>query len=168
MKTLPLSRGLFATVDDEDYELVSQWKWHALKNERRGRARIYAARSAWSGGSRSYIYLHRFIMQPGQGQQVDHIDNDSLNNMRSNLRICTHAENVRNVPRKCKNNSGYTGVAFRKDTGKYVAQISIDGRMRFFGCYEKASDAARIRDIAALVWHKKFAVLNFPNESLSG
>ena len=90
MKLIPLTRGLFAQVDDEDFEFLSQWRWHA-------NLKPYAVCGVDAGsGTRTSMYMHRLIMSPTGKDVVDHIDGDSLNNTRSNLRICTHAENLRN------------------------------------------------------------------------
>lgn len=98
MKTLPLSQGKVAIVDDEDYEQAAQFKWSATLNSRPGRKpKWYAHRKAYINGVRTTVYLHRFLTSCPDGFVVDHINGDSLDYRRSNLRICTQAENLRNI-----------------------------------------------------------------------
>lgn len=88
MKTIQLSRGLSTKLDDEDFESFYIFDWYALK----GRNNFYAVRSIGRGTK----YLHREIMSAPCGYDVDHINHDTLDNRKSNLRICLHAENLRN------------------------------------------------------------------------
>lgn len=116
MKRIPLSRGQFAVVDDEDYEFLMQWKWSF-------QARGYAWRGVGSSKSGNYraVWMHRQILNPREDQEVDHIDGNGLNNIRSNLRACGHAENLRNHKVNARNKTGFRGVSFEKSRGKYFA-----------------------------------------------
>ncbi|MFX4084528.1 HNH endonuclease signature motif containing protein [Sphingobium yanoikuyae] len=88
MKQIPLKGGLFALVDDEDYEKVAAYKWTALRAKR---SRTVYARTTVSGKT---AYMHRIITGAPDGMTVDHVDGDGLNNRRSNLAICTQKENM--------------------------------------------------------------------------
>lgn len=79
-----LTQGLCALVDDEDYEAIAQFKWCVLRTP----TNIYAKRLNVG------ILMHRVIMAPPPGLVVDHVNFDGLDNRRSNLRICTQAENA--------------------------------------------------------------------------
>lgn len=86
--------------------------------------------------------LHRWIVNAPKDKIVDHINHNSLDNRRCNLRICTHFENNANTLR---NTSGITGVYFRKDIKKWAAYIKINQKRIHLGCYKNKEEAARIR-----------------------
>lgn len=149
-KLIPLSAGKCATVDDEDYEWLMRWKWsfdgkYAMRNDQ--------------GHS---ISMHREIMRPPPGIEVDHIDRDRLNNCRSNLRTCTRAQNSRNVPGRA-GTSQYKGVVFSKVANRWEAGISINNTRKSLGYYDNERDAALAYDKAARREYGEFALLNFPD-----
>ncbi len=154
------TRGLVAIVDDEDYEFLAQRSWCASKAKNR-HGGFYAMNRSLPGS-----YMHRIIMQAGEGQQVDHINHDTLDNRRRNLRICSAAENSWNRPNMKPNMTGYRGVNFRKARGKYVGVVRKGGRARYTKQCETALEAAVERDILAIKLHGRYAVLNFPDLSV--
>ena len=91
MKEVPLTRGMVARVDDDDYARVAIHKYHADES----RHTFYAARAERVNGKYRKIYMHREITGAPDGMEVDHWDWDGLNNTRANLRVCTHTENLR-------------------------------------------------------------------------
>lgn len=94
LKRLPLSKGLFALVDDEDFEHFGKWKWTASQQGAIGHELFYAVR--WQrqpDGKRKKIWLHREIAQCPEGMVTDHINGDSLNCQKANLRCVTAEEN---------------------------------------------------------------------------
>ena len=106
--------------------------------------------------------MHRLILDAPDGAQVDHIDHDSLNNQRSNLRLCTCSENQRNRRGRPKNNtSGYIGVAWYRRCGRWGSQIWVNGKDHWLGLFDDPAEAARVRDAAAKRLHGEFATLNF-------
>lgn len=104
--------------------------------------------------------LHRVIAKAKKGQCVDHINRNKLDNRRVNLRIATHAENLRNTKFRSNNTSGYRGVYLCKVTGRWRAQIRAEDRTRQLGRFRTAVAAARVYDLAARQLHGEFAVLN--------
>src|SRR5690348_9141568 len=98
MKTIALTHGLEAKVDDEDFERLSQFKWYAAKNKHLW----YARRGVYIGdGEMRMLGMHRFIMNAVPGQVVDHRDGNTLNNQKSNLRFCTYTQNnVNKIPKR--------------------------------------------------------------------
>jgi len=94
MKEIKLTQGKFAIVDDADYNWLNQWKWYA-KICSNGK-RIYVARFQRINGKPTTIYMHRIITNCPEDKEVDHINGDSLDNRRKNLRIVTRSENSNN------------------------------------------------------------------------
>jgi len=153
MKRIPLSQGKFALVDDEDYERVMEFgSWHFMNIGYAG-----------SCARRKHTYLHRFIfdLNPGDKRVVDHINGDKLNNQKSNLRICTHAQNISSRVNKNKNNtSGFKGVTFDRQKGKWMARICINRKNIFCG-YTATPEAAALKyNDFATKYFGEFAVLN--------
>lgn len=117
MKTIPLSRGLVAIVDDEDFGFLSQFKWCATT----GRSELYYAvrNSPRGSGPRKHIQMHRLLCSVPEGFQVDHINGDSLDNRRSNLRPATNGQNNVNQGPRSNNKSGFRGVHWFKKTNRW-------------------------------------------------
>lgn len=158
MKIIWLTQGQFTLVDDEDYERVNHFKWYV--NNAGGK--LYARRTVnISSTSKSSMKLHRFILGVTNSEiQVDHIDGNSLNNQRLNLRTCTQAENKRN--KTPYGTSKYLGVFYKKKRGKkWSANITKDGKKTFLGYFKDEKDAALSYDEAAKKLHGEFANLNF-------
>jgi hypothetical protein len=152
-KIILLTRGLTATVSDEDFDLLNKFNWNAVK----GAVYYYAVRS------NDKAKMHRIIVDAPSGMQVDHIDGNTLNNTRENLRICTVSQNQCNSKVRVDNTTGYKGVTICKS--KYYAQIRHNGKRISLGYYEKPEDAARAYDEAAKKYHKEFASLNYKEDA---
>lgn len=152
---VPLSRGKFSKIDERDLQRVSQFTWS------------YGAQGAGPGYASGRVegksvLLHRFILNPPKGKQVDHINRDSLDNRRSNLRLASHTQNIRNASLSSRNSSGFIGVSFSGHWGKWVSSIKADGDTYVMGGFSCRIEAAIARDIAAISLHGQFAMLNFP------
>ena len=160
MKTISLTQGKVALVDDQDYEWLNLWKWRTGGNHNI----YYANRNVLRLGDkrRTETLMHRLILNAPKGIQVDHINCDGLDNRRSNLRLCSHAENQRHQQIHQKNKTGYKGVKIEKrsNINPYTAQIRVDGRTVYLGCYPNIKAAARAYDAAALKYHREFAMTN--------
>ena len=157
-REIPLTQGQIALVDDEDYERASQYKWHAMN---KGGGKYYAV--GWVDGRD--VFLHVFLMNPPFGMEVDHIDGNGLNCQKSNMRLATHANNLKNMNKHRDNTSGFKGVALHKSTGKYQANIWVDGVQHYLGLFILAEEAAHVYDDSARFYHGEFASLNFPDET---
>lgn len=100
---IPLNPKMFAVVDRSDFDTLMKFKWHARKQ--RG-GFVYAVRKMLVGGKERRVKMHNDIAIPPEGFVVDHRDHDTMNNRRSNLRVCTSGENSRNG-RKCIKEGDY-------------------------------------------------------------
>lgn len=126
MKKIPLTRGMFAMVDDEDYEELSKYKW-CVHNDK---CTLYAKRAVSINGKHKTIVLHKAILgEIPNGYVIDHIDGNGLNNQRSNLRIVTMRQNMQNL-HKTKS-SIYPGVSWNKQTNKWRAIIGSSGQRSY-------------------------------------
>lgn len=141
MATIALTKGHVVTVDDDDYDKLSQFKWCA----HRGRHTWYAVRGVATGigKQRRLAFMHRTILGTPYGLYTDHIDGDGLNNQRSNLRIVSTAENARNQTRKRSGaSSRFRGVSWDSGTLRWRAAIQVNGRMVSLGRFESENEAA--------------------------
>lgn len=156
MKTLPLSQGLVAVVDDEDYERVGRFKWSANKI---GRC-TYAVRVFMAGGRQNTVHLHRFLLNAPKGMEVDHIDGDGLNNTRANIRVVTKAQNRQNRIKNPDAGNPYKGVY--RSGPSWEAACWENRKKKHLGTFKDAETAARAYDAAALRLYGEHACLNFP------
>lgn len=159
MKKIKLTRGKFALVDNEDFEYLNQWKWHCTSTGYAARKRhVHDAKLKYHG---VVIFMHRLIMSTPEGMDTDHINSNSLDNRRSNLRICTHAENLRNKRIQKNNKSGYKGVYWDKFRDKWRVEIRLNGKHMSGGRYDNILDAARAYDRKAKKLFGEYAGGNF-------
>ena len=153
MRTIKLTKGQVALVDDGSFNLLSQYRWHAGKNPN---GKFYARRK--SNGENEH--MHRMILNAPNGLDVDHVNGDSLDNRRANLRLCTRSENNMNRGVQCNNSSGYKGVTWNKRKNKFCAQIRKEKRHYHCGYFDKPKDAAISYDMVALMLYGDFAITN--------
>ena len=139
MKRIELTRGKFAIVDDKDYEIHGHLRWHA----QRDKCNFYAARGIETKNGPRNLRLHRIIAGAKPGQIVDHVNRNSLDNRRINLRICSHAENGRNRTGPQSNStSGYRGITWNKQVKKWMARIGFNNSRIYLGIFKSLDDAA--------------------------
>lgn len=159
MKEIPLTQGMVALVDDDMYEFLDQWKWHASKS---GDGLYYARRNERDSEKRKSkrIYMHRLIMNAPAGTLVDHRDpNKTLDNRRENLRVCSKSQNAYNARISKRNKSGYRGV-YRKNE-RWQAGIRINNRSIHIGYFTNPVEAAKAYDAKARELFGEFARTNF-------
>ena len=152
---IPLKQGRFVIVDSADYEKLIKHNWTATI------VTVYAVRIEKG----KTIYMHNEIMQPQAGLIIDHKDHNGLNNSRVNLRLATRSQNSCNRKKRAGCSSKYIGVSMDKKTGKWQAAIMIEGTRIFLGNFDNEIAAAMAYDKAAILYHKEFASLNFPEDS---
>ncbi|OHB59610.1 MAG: hypothetical protein A2173_09145, partial [Planctomycetes bacterium RBG_13_44_8b] len=123
-----------------------------------GAETFYAVRK--KGGA--IVYMHRQILPVPKGLYVDHINRDGLDNRKANLRPATHSENCRNRGKMRGNySSRYKGVHWDKDKQKWRANVRVDKKLTHLGYFTDETEAAKIYDATAKVYHGKYAALNF-------
>jgi len=146
MKLIYLAGGSVAKVSDEDHEMLSKFSWHV--------ARGYATRSVGD----AKIRMHRDLLNPPEGMEVDHIDGDRMNNCRENLRLCRHHQNMRNLPPR--HWLKYKGA--RPNGNGFMARIRWSGGNCFhLGTFTTEEAAARAYDKKAHELDPEFSRLNF-------
>jgi|SRR6266850_2799308 len=150
-RVIPLTKGQNAIVDAEDFEHINQWNWCAQWCEET--QSFYAQRG---GGVR----IHQVILGCKWG---DHKNHDTLDNRRENLRKCTRSQNCRNARIRRDNTSGFKGVGWHERIKKWEARIVVNKKQKYLGVFASKEDAARAYDIAAEVYHREFALKNFPS-----
>jgi len=137
MKEIPLTQGLMALVDDDDFEYLSQWKWTA-----RGKGKYYYAIRIVN---KKAVLMHRLIMGTPSELVVDHLDHNGLNNQKNNLRNCTQSQNTQNMIR-----SRYQGVSWNKNEQKYTSKIGVRRKLFHLGYFDTPLDAAIAYNKAAI------------------
>lgn len=164
-REIPLTRGVVALVDDEDYAAMSAVKWFAHPSRRtNGDMFWYAARMipGRKDHERGLLMMHRVILNVPKGLVVDHIDGNGVNNTRANLRICTQAENMRNIRLRSDSRNPHKGVQWRPHANAYGVRVTVNHTTHWVGYFKDPEEAARARDEAAKRLHGEFARLNLP------
>jgi len=167
MRSIPLTKGRVALVDDSDFDEISQFTWYAVER----RHCCYAARYAYEGGDGSgargargtqfSVFMHRQITKAPAGLYVDHRNGDGLLNTRENLRTCTPSQNQHNRRHfQTGKSSRFIGVVWDRRRNKWMAHIKDGGKTIFLGRFVDETDAAAARDCAAIKLFGEFASTN--------
>lgn len=171
---IKLACGKIAQIDEDSLHLFSGrktwrsyfdgWNWYVRRH------------STVNKKSKTFL-LHREVMGVTDSKiLIDHKDGDGLNNMKSNLRVCTHSENRKNRRNKSDNHtSKYLGVSLKKTRYKYTvksgeervsittrweARIQHNKKQISIGFYDKEEEAAMAYNQKAIEYHGEFASLN--------
>ena len=160
------SNGYTFRVDKEDVSLAKENGWCGCIHRHRrisgeyGNEFKYIIRHTYFNGKRQNQYFHRLIINAPSDAKVDHKNGDTLDNRKSNLRVCTIAENVRNSVRMNRNTSGYKGVSYSKRSRKWKTTITVNNQHKHLGYFLTPEAAAMAYNIAAEKHFGEFAKYN--------
>jgi len=155
-KRIPLTQGQFTIVDDNMYDYLNQWKWHAAKTTCGG---YRAVRS--DNINNKCVLMSREIMGFPKRKVVDHIDHNMLNNQGSNIRACSYSQNNQNRLKIKLCSSKYKGVCWHKHSNKWQVKITVNKKRIQIGLYTDAIEGAKAYDKKAKKYFGEFACLNF-------
>lgn len=153
-KEITLSNGGACLVSAEDYENLNKYRWHKRSSDG------YVARTEYINGTFKTIRMHREVLYTPSGFVVDHINRNRLDNRRENLRVASRSQNTANSIKPSTNTSGFKGVHYRKDQGRWRAFIRVNKKGISLGQYSTAEEAAKAYNEAAVKYFGEFARLN--------
>jgi hypothetical protein len=154
MKKILVNNGEFeAKVDDVDYGTLSKHKWYLTGHR-------YAGTSFQRNRVKHYMYMHRAIMGANEGEVVDHINGNCLDNRRDNLRICNNSQNGLNAKKPKNNSTGEKCVYFNKARKKWYVRTRVNSKDMFRGYFKTFDEAVSIRDEIFSKHHGEFARTN--------
>jgi hypothetical protein len=145
---IPLSQGQVALVDDQDFPLLSEFRW-SYRAERGGR-QGYAVRHHQVDGKDRLCYMHRQIMNPSPGQEVIFLNHDRLDCRRANLRVVSKEEARRHHRVRRDSKSGVKGVRYNPETDTWSAYVHRHGRCYHVGTFHSEAAAAGAYESALL------------------
>jgi hypothetical protein len=166
-RTIPLTKGLFAIVDPDDYHRLVNFNWHASKSAHTHYAVRYLPKgnvvSPSNRRKNKVEYMHHLIIDIPEGLFCDHINHNGLDNRKANLRPATLAQNIRHRRKfKSPSRSKYKGLTWRKKEKAWHVRIYTNGKRIFIGSFKDEVAAAKAYDSAAKQFYGDFATLNFP------
>ena len=158
--TIPLSklgkyRGEYSALISKEDEILCSSNWCVSDNG----TLLYAKRRE------KECYLHRAVMERVLGHPlsqdtiIDHVNGNPLDNRRENLRLATYSQNMANSKLRSDNTTGFKGVSWSKQKGKFRAYIWFEKKLYHVGFFNTAEEASEARQIKAIELHKEFARL---------
>ncbi len=162
-RRIRLTQGKYAIVDPDDYYWLNKHKWSAS----RVYTKFYAVRvGPGRKGNRGKSYrMHREVANTPEGMECDHINGNSLDNRKANLRSATRQQNCwNNSKRKARTLSKYKGVSFNRKGRPWKAMLTVSGKWTYLGSFDSEKKAAKAYDKAAKHHFGQYANLNFPDD----
>ena len=156
MKKIKLAHGKVALLDDEDYEKLNKYNWSLSRRHHM----LYATSKMGTGKTSK---MHRVILAVPLNIEIDHRDNNGLNNQKDNLRICTRSQNQANR-NSLIGTSVYKGVSRAPRSRLWRTDIQARGKHIYLGQFKSEKDAALVYNVAAIKYFGEFARLNTINE----
>lgn len=129
-------------IDKEDIEKVSKYQWHLSKSSNPEDSDIFYVKTNDYHNNKKHFYLHRYLMNCPDDKCIDHINHNTFDNRKENLRICTIEINNNNMSLSKANKTGHKHIAFDKRTNKFI--LSIKGK--FFGRFKTIEEALRRKE----------------------
>lgn len=154
MKHIPLTKGRFAIVDDEDFEYLNQFKWHVSHNYAKHRLPVNKESGEKYG---KFLSMHRVVNKTPEGMDTDHINGNGLDNRKENLRAVTTSQNLMNK------NIGKRGVYCYKNADRkkrWNARIKVNRKIISLGYYATAEEAYDAYDKAVPIYHGEYGRMN--------
>lgn len=147
--------GYNVLIDDEDFNKINNHNWSIEKYALKKGKHYFRY---FDNTITNTITLHRLVMGCVlyDKKEVDHINGDTLDNRKQNLRICTHTQNMQNQKKRINNRTGYKGVDYNKEHKKYCARIAINKRQIRLGYYNTAKEAYAAYCEASKKYHGEF------------
>lgn len=136
-------------IDYDDWQKLKHIKWWVNNTTRN-----FYARNSKLG------YLHNILLNTAKGHVADHINGNSLDNRRVNLRQVTIGQNSRNISVRKTSKTGYKGVSYHALAKKFMVQINFEGTYHYLGLYKTKEEAALVYNKAAIQLHGQYAKLN--------
>ncbi|MEH7116104.1 HNH endonuclease [Neobacillus vireti] len=163
MKQINTIDGYVALVSDEDYDFINDLYQLTMNKDGYVNCNLKCMYKHKKMGLYSGISLHKLLIHPeksGRGINVDHKDGNKLNNCRDNLRVCTHAENMRNRRKHKKAESKYKGVNWHKGSKAWQVRMNRDDKRIYKGLFSNEVAAANCYNYHAKIMYKEFAEYN--------
>lgn len=156
---IPLNNGKFSSIDAVDVDCLDfKWTLAVYKG-----THSYLMRRAPRSQGGHVIFLHRVILERAlgrplnEGEFTDHINGDTLNNCRSNLRLANKAQNQMNQAKRKDNKSGVRGVCWVTGKKKWRATVAAYGKEHHLGYFDNIEDAIEARRAGEKRWHGEFS-----------
>jgi hypothetical protein len=143
---IELTKGKYAKIDISDVDIIKKYSWQ------------YSSSGYAVHKGETSILMHRYIIGSKNEQEVDHINQDKLDNRRENLRICTHSENLSNRKKFNGSLTKYKGIYRRGD--KFCAKIQKNNKVTHLGTFNTEEEAAKAYNIASESIYGKFSSPN--------
>ena len=145
--------GIFyIKIDLDDVENCKKYKWciNAYRNKHKSNKIFYYASNYKTG------FLHRFLTDCPKGIQIDHINQDTLDCRKNNLRKATHSQQRMNGDVPVNNTSGRVGVTWDKSRNKWIAFIEKNKFKKNLGYYDVFDEAVRAREKSEIEYFGEF------------
>jgi hypothetical protein len=158
-----MKNGFEAIVDIDDFDRLSKLTWHMAKTTNSKIGYVTYTINNYDEIKRTCqsIRMHRLVMNVTDPKiQVDHINNNPLDNRKCNLRLCNAAQNARNTKFRSTNTTGYKGVFLQKRSGRYTSSIGVNKERYYLGIYNTPEQAALAYNEASRKYHGEYGYIN--------
>lgn len=150
MRHIPLSQGKFAIIDEADFPEISSYKWYFHQGRAVRKPKTIDKKRT------GFIWMHREIAKPDDDKVIDHINGNTLDNRRENLRICTRSQNQWNKSPRIKSFTRMKNIHWKKEKKRYAVRFQKFGKKIEFGYFKNLEEAIKVRNDAVLSVHEGF------------